>query len=267
MAFNLFLSKRKRRDRLFSGPTAAEWPATLARYVPIYDRLEPADRRRLEGHARVFLAEKSFEGSRDLKVDDTMRLAVAGNACLLLMNRPTDYFPTVRSILLRPGEYVADSHQPLWNVAGGMALVEEQDLIGEAGDDGLIMLAWDEIEALAEGYDDAVNVVVHEFAHELDREDGAINGVPRLDDPARAADWNRICSAEFERLRTGRPERGALDVYGAEDPGEFFAVATEAFFAKPARLRARHPELYELLQEFYQLDTAAIAARPTSPPG
>lgn len=264
MIFDLFGGKRKRRERLVRQATSPDWPAILDRYVPAYSRLDPTDRRELEGHARVFLAEKSFEGARDLKVDDTMRLAVAGNACLMLMHRPTDYFPTVRTILLRPDEYVADASQPLWGVSGGMVLVEEQDRIGEAGADGLIMLAWDEIEALAEGYDDAVNVVVHEFAHELDREDGSINGVPMLDDPGQAADWERTCSAEFAKLRKGRPERGALDEYGAEDPGEFFAVATEAFFGRPARLRNRHPELYDQLRRFYRLDMAAISERSAS---
>ncbi|MFO0960298.1 MAG: M90 family metallopeptidase [Isosphaeraceae bacterium] len=265
MLFDLFGGKRKRRQRLFRGETAADWPGILGRYVPVYSRLDPADRRELEGHARVFLAEKSFEGTRDLAVDDVMRLAVAGNACLLLMHRPTDYFPTVRSILLRPDEFTATSNQPLWGVTGGMSLVEEEDRIGEAGADGLIMLAWDEIEALAEGYDDAVNVVIHEFAHELDREDGAVNGVPLLHDRAQAADWERVCSAEFERLRKGRPERGALDIYGAEDPGEFFAVATEAFFANPVRLSNRHPALYDQLRRFYRLDMAEIAGRPGLP--
>lgn len=229
--------------------------------VPWHGRLSADDQRELEGHVQVFLAEKRFEAEAGLEITDEVRVTIAGHACLLLMYRPTDYFPTVRGVLVRASEYVTETARPLWKVPGGMAIVDEEEFLGEAGHDGVIVLAWDEVAALTAEEDESINVVVHEFAHELDREDGELNGAPELATKSQRAEWARVCQVEFEKLRKGNASRGALDSYGAEDPAEFFAVATEAFFERPERLRRRHPELYDQLRGFYRLDTAALMDR------
>jgi Mlc titration factor MtfA (ptsG expression regulator) len=254
----LFGGKKARRARLRATPIADDHRAILQGNVPWYERLASHDRRELEGHVQVFLDEKRFEATAGFELNDVVRVTIAGHACLLIMHRPTDVFPTVRGVLVRPTEYVAERSRPLWNVLGGMAVVDEEERLGEAGQDGVVVLAWDEVIALVDAEADAVNVVAHEFAHELDREDGAMNGAPVLTTRAQRTEWARVCEAEFRKLQTGIASRGALDEYGAEDPAEFFAVATEAFLERPVRLRRRHPELYDQLRAFYRLDTAAI---------
>ncbi len=266
----LFGGKKARRARLRELPLTDEQRRVLERMVPWYRRFDEDDRRALEGHVQVFLAEKPFEAVAGFAITDEVRWTIAAHACLLLMRRTDDCFPTVRSVLVRPTEYVAESKVPLWNVLGDAQIVdEEQERLGETGQDGVVVLAWDEVAALADEEADAINVVVHEFAHELDREDGSMNGAPVLADAGRRARWARVCQAEFQKLQRGDPRRGALDEYGAEAPDEFFAVATESYFERPLRLRRRHPELYECLRDFYQIDTAAIleASREKSPPG
>ena len=121
------------------------------------------------------------------------------------------------------------------------------------------MLAWDSTLHGARGIDDGENLVFHEFAHQLDFESGDANGTPPLESKHQYASWARVLGAELETLRraseTGAPS--VLDDYGAENPAEFFAVATEAFFERPAELRERHPALYAELREFYHQDPAA----------
>ena len=127
------------------------------------------------------------------------------------------------------------------------------------------MLSWDDVLVGASDLQDGRNLVLHEFAHQLDREDGAVDGAPLLDQRSQYVTWSRVLNAEFERLKReswmGRPT--VLDEYGTTDPAEFFAVATECFFEKPSALEKRHPELYSALQSFYRQDPARLL--PASP--
>jgi Mlc titration factor MtfA (ptsG expression regulator) len=125
-----------------------------------------------------------------------------------------------------------------------------------------LVLAWDSTLHGARDMRDGENVVFHEFAHQLDFESGGIDGTPPLDSRARYASWARVLGAEFEALRRVADEgrRSIVDTYGAENPAEFFAVATEAFFERPLELRARHATLYDELRAFYEQDPAAWIA-------
>lgn len=141
-----------------------------------------------------------------------------------------------------------------------MVLEGEQVRLGEAWRDGAVVLSWDDVLAGAADIRDAQNVVLHEFAHQLDHEDGTGDGAPVLAKRSQYVAWARVLGAEFEQLRrdsqSGR--KTVLDSYGATNPAEFFAVATECFFEKPVRLHRKHPELYEQLMEFYQQDPGSI---------
>ena len=125
-----------------------------------------------------------------------------------------------------------------------------------------MVLAWDAVRAGASDANDGHNVVLHEFAHQLDQEDGTSNGAPILEHRTQYVAWARILGAEFTALRAaaeqGRPTD--IDPYGATDPAEFFAVVTEEFFERPEALRRRHPDLYEELRAFYRQDPAAFAS-------
>lgn len=252
----------RRRARLRAQPLAPRW-SLLLQQLPLVRRL-PADlRRQLEAHVQVFLAEKPMLGCAGLEVTDAMRIAIAAQACLLLLNRPADYYPGLRQILLYPGPFAVERTQ-----AGGAGLVHEirQVLAGESWSQGQVVLSWQDVQADSQSPDDGRNLVIHEFAHQLDQQDGAANGAPTLRSRRAYRRWSQVLGQEFAALqaRVAAGEGGLLNDYGAGNPGEFFAVATEAFFEQPGPLAQWHPALYAQLREFYCIDPVAWCA-PNGP--
>jgi MtfA peptidase len=248
--------KRRRRARLRALSFPGEWDDLLRRRWATYAALPEADRRELQGHIQVFLAEKRFEGCAGIEVTEEMRVLVAAQACLLLLHRETDYFPRLVVILMYPGSFRSPRTR---HDEAGVVTEHHEVLSGESWDRGTVVLAWDEVRRGLRWDGDGYNVVLHEFAHQLDSESGPPDGCPGISRRAARVEWARVMRAEFDRL--GRDsDRGRwtlLDPYGAEDPAEFFAVATESFFEQPLDLRRDHPELYEQLRRFYRQDPAA----------
>jgi MtfA peptidase len=237
-------------------PIPPAWLAIVERAVPYYGVLTPGDQGELLGHVQVFLAEKRFEGCGGQEITDEVRVTIAAQACLLLLHRATDYFPKMQTILVYPRHYFAQETQRL---PGGIVA---EGIIGRAGESwyrGPVVLAWDEVQRGAAGVRDGHNVVLHEFAHQLDAEWGGHEGAPALPRHSMYADWARVLGREYQQLcedvQHGRPT--VLNGYGAKSPAEFFAVATEAFFERAVALRQRHSELYEQLRLYYQQDPAA----------
>ena len=167
----------------------------------------------------------------------------------------------LRSILVYPSTYSSHGTRA---TEGGFVEEGEQSRLGESWNQGYVVLAWDSVLHGASELGDGHNVVLHEFAHQLDQEDGVADGVPLFDHPLRYGSWARVLERDFEKLiqRTSRGHDGVLDAYGATNKAEFFAVATETFFEKPHALRRRYPELYELLREFYGLEPGEWATPP-----
>jgi len=224
--------------------------------LPLYRRLSEADQEELRGHVLVFLSEKRFEGCDGLEITDAIRVTVAAHACLLLLHRETDCYPDLSSILIYPHAYETHQEQLL---PGGIVAEGPSVRLGESWLRGEVVLAWDAVEAGFRDVRDGQNVVLHEFAHQLDQEDGRADGAPVLESRARYAPWARILSKEYERLQqaveAGR--RTDLDAYGATNPAEFFAVVSEAFFERPRKLQRKHPDLYAQLSDFYAQDPAS----------
>lgn len=249
----LGLFKRRRRQRWRAQPWPEGWAALVAANVPYWHLLVPAERAELAGHTQVLLHEKYWEGCGGLALRDELRVTIAVQAGLLLLNRETDYFSRLSSILVYPARYVAETERrlPDGTVVGGPEV-----RAGESWYRGAIVLSWDDARHGATGMHDGYNVVLHEFAHQLDAESGAMDGTPLLPGRAAYAEWARVCQAAFEQLRDdlrrGRPT--VLRPYGATSPAEFFAVATETFFERPRALRERHPALYAQLNAYYRQD-------------
>jgi Mlc titration factor MtfA (ptsG expression regulator) len=254
--------KKRKREKLKTAPFPVDWERILENRFPLYTRLPQEDRKELQGHIQVFLAEKSFEGCGGLQLTDEIKVCIAAQACLLLLHRGTDYYPGLRSILVYPSAYFVKTTRHV-----GMGVLEERhdSRLGEAWEMGAVVLAWDAVHAGAADPDDGHNVVFHEFAHQLDFEDGQTDGAPLLgpEDPwyrrkHRYKAWARVLGKEYEKLRTNieAGEQSVLDEYGATNPAEFFAVATESFFERPREMRDRHPELYDELKQFYRQDPA-----------
>jgi Mlc titration factor MtfA (ptsG expression regulator) len=252
--------KRRRRDKLRSQPFLPEWKRIVRKNIPLYDRLDEPDRKELEGHIQVFLAEKDFEGCGGLVLTDEIKVTIAAQACLLLLHRETDYYKRLVTILVYPSAYTAKGIEPL---GGGFVLEGEEGRLGEAWVDGVVVLSWDDVRSGASDIRDGHNVVLHEFAHQLDHEDGVADGAPVLDHRSRYVAWARVLGAEYEQLRQAMQQghKSVLDHYGATNPAEFFAVATECFFEKPAQLRKKHPELYAELRDYYRQDPEQTLAR------
>lgn len=252
----VFASKARRRERLRSEPFPEHWRRIVEVRVPVFSRLSADDQQELLGHARVLLEEKHFEGAGGLLMRDEVRLTIAAQASLLLLHRDTDYFPRLKSIIVYPTGYVTS--EPTRDESGIWTEGDESLLGHTQRDLRAIVLAWDEVRAGAADPDDGHNLVLHEFAHQLDFEDGSTDGTPALDSGAQVRSWAQVLGEELETLRRAADagESTLLDPYGAEDRAEFFAVATETFFERATELERRHPLLYDELRRFYQQNPA-----------
>ena len=255
----MFETKKKRRQRLMNTPLSEESLAIVARHAPYFGILPPEDRAELQGLIRVFLAEKRFEGLAGLAITDTIRLTIAAHACILLLRRDTDVYPSLVSILVYPAAYFAPVER---RAPGGVVSEGMEALAGQTWDKGSLVLSWTDVLRSAADMSDGWNVVFHEFAHQLDDEWGVADGAPLLPDPAAYEAWARVCGREYRKLiRDIEEDRPTLiDHYAATSPAEFFAVVTELFFEMPVELKEDHPELYGLFEEYYRQDPAALVA-------
>lgn len=256
--FYLFFYRNWRRQRQLQQPFPEHWRKTLQSQLPVYNRLTPELRQRLEQHVQLFLAEKSFYGCDGFEVDDTVRLTVAGHACLLIIARNYSDFDEIRSILVYPDAY----HVREVENDGMVVSVSNEIRAGEASSRGQVVLAWAECEEGAVNPDGHHNVILHEFAHQLDYLDGTADGAPPLSGE-QAKHWQDTMTRAYEHLRDSlrHHQKPWLDPYGATEPAEFFAVLTEAFFQQPHHLKEEQPQVYEALCGFYRLDVLSLSER------
>lgn len=250
--------------RLPRDPFPDVWASIIARLVPLSRELQGPERVRLLRLTQLFLREVPMEGCAGLELTEEVRVTIAATACLLLLNLPYPRFPGLRRVLVYPDTFVpvhlASRHSR-------DIQTEPEPTLGEAWRDGMVVLSWNSAQSRDTNGGYGRNLVLHEFAHVLDHEDGASDGRPILDSPEAVHKWGEIFAAEFERQQdaVSHSYDAALDPYAATNRAEFFAVATEAFFETATRLRDRLPELYEQLQRFYRQDPASrsgSAARP-----
>ena len=243
---------RLRQRRLANRPFPSAWTFIIERNVPFYKRLPDSLRNRLHGHINVLLAEKKFKGCGGLQLTEEIKVTIAAIAALLLLNERGNYFSKLRLILVYPSAFIASQTKPF----GELYLEEKQVKAGESWGTGIVVLSWENIRYDAKHWNDGRNVVLHEFAHQLDQEGGSASGVPILEKKSDYVTWGQVFRKEYEQLRR-EVERGVetiIDEYGATDPAEFFAVATETFFEKPFQMERKHPELYHELKRYYKLD-------------
>jgi MtfA peptidase len=250
--------RRWRRRRITAQPFPAVWRAILRRRMPLLRRLPPDLQLQLKRHMQVFLAEKPFIGCNDLVVTEEMRVLVAAQACLLILNRPTDYFPRLTQVLMYPSAYWVDRRE---GDGSGVQHERREARSGESWVLGQVILSWPDVLDGAADPTDGQNLVIHEFAHQLDQERGRATGAPFLGQRARYARWAAVLSNEFGRLRQqlARGEETLLSAYAATEPAEFFAVASEVFFERPREMAERHTALYEQLARYYAVDPLAWA--------
>jgi len=256
---------RWRLRRALKRPLPPEAVAVLERNVPVYSRM-PADlQSQLRQLVVQFLHTKKFIGCEGLVVDDEMAVTIAGQACLLLLNRPSKVYPALHTILVYPGAFLVPSHDV---GPGGVITPGRQTRLGESWDDGRVVLSWDDVQQGARDWTDGHNVVLHEFAHQLDSESGRANGAPYLGHPGSYREWSEVLSRDYHALRQLAMYRqpSVMDHYGATSPAEFFAVATETFFEKPWQMAIHHAELYGEFLKYYRVDPREWLPPPAPEP-
>jgi len=251
-----YVVRKDRRKKMMKEPPDPSWIPIIERNVAIFKYLPEKYRDELYGHMHNFLREKNFEGAGGLVMTDEIKVTIAAQACILILNKEySNYFPRCDSVVVYPSAYVADNKVDM----GSHVIAQKSARLGESWTRGVVVLAWDHVQQRALDISGGHNVVLHEFAHQLDQEDGRGDGAPILEKRSSYASWARIFSNEYEHLQAKAKKgvRDVMDFYGATNPAEFFAVATETFFEKGPALKKKHPELYEELKEYYKLDPAA----------
>ncbi|MGZ5818056.1 MAG: M90 family metallopeptidase [Burkholderiaceae bacterium] len=249
----LFWLPKYRVQRALSHPFPRHYAKILRRNVPVFSRL-PADLQlQLKRLMQQFLLQKKFVGCDGQEITDEIKVTIAGKACLLLLNRPTEVYPALSFVLVYPSAFIVP-HKEIG--AGGLVTHHEQTLLGQSWSDDRVILAWDHVLRDNTDIEPGHDVVLHEFAHQLDSEDGSVNGAPVMLSKARYTRWSTVLSHEFELLQRAvhHQHHGVIDHYGASNPAEFFAVVTEAFFKKSVALSEEHPALFAAFSEYYCVD-------------
>jgi Mlc titration factor MtfA (ptsG expression regulator) len=246
-------------------PTPSSWRELIAQRVRLTARLTPDEWDRLLDLTGQFIRNKRFEGVGGLEITEAMKVFIAAQACLLILNLDAGCYPGVRVVLVYPGTFIP---QPaaLDHRLYTSPVPEPVPLRGQHVR-GVVVLSWESVATGAVAAGDGSNVVLHEFAHELDIENGDVDGVPLLEAPSSTREWARVLQRRFEELRAAAASQtpSVLNVYGATNRAEFFAVATETFFEKPEQLQAEYADLYAELRGFYRQDPAAGRSAPPPP--
>jgi Mlc titration factor MtfA (ptsG expression regulator) len=263
-------ARGRRLRRALARPLEPALRAILERNVVQYHGMAPALRRQLERLVRLFLRQKTFVGCAGLELSDEIRVTIAGQASLLLLGRTGPAFhgpvyPGLATVLVYPGAFLVPRREV---DAAGVVTEQRQDLLGESWGDGRVVLSWEHVRRAGLEPAGTHNVVLHEFAHQLDSESGSTNGAPYLGSSASYRSWSEVLSRDYANLRAEAffGEHSVLDHYGATSPAEFFAVATESFFEQPWRLATRHPALYDEFIKYYRVDPRNWFAAPASEP-
>lgn len=253
--------QRRRRARLRAQPFPAAWRRVLRQRVPAVARL-PADlQQRLKQHILVFLADKPFVGCAGQVVDDEVRVVIAAQACLLLLGRAdAEVYPKLSQVLVYPGAFAVQASQAAQTGPGGVVHEQRHALAGQSWAHGQVVLGYADVLAGAADAGDGQNVVLHEFAHQVDQDKGVADGRPWLPGRARRRRWAMVMDDAFWRAQqqasgaVGEPGHpGLFGSYAATAPAEFFAVATELFFERPQALADAEPAVYRELAGLYQV--------------
>ena len=248
-----------RRERILRRSSIDDrtWRRIVARY-PFTRALAEPERARLRDLTVLFLHEKSIVGAGGLEVRDEMRIGIATQACMLVLNLGLDWYSGWVEVIVYPDEFVAEYE---YMDESGVAHHVEQPMTGESWLAGPVILSWADAEQ--RGGETGYNVVIHEFAHKLDMRNGEANGFPPLHPGMDRGVWTRAFNFAYEDFsrRAGRDEETGFDPYAAESPAEFFAVLSEAFFEVPRTVQAAYGDVYHQLAAFYRQDPAARLGR------
>ena len=232
----------------------ALWDEAVAA-LPFLAPYADAELARLRERVVLFLSGKSIVGAHGHDVTPLQRTIIALQACVLVLNLDIALYDDFENVIVFPGEFIPGRE---WEDEFGVVHRQDDALAGEAMAGGPVLLSWPDVAASADWETAGMNLVIHEFAHKIDMRDGNANGCPPLPPDLPTREWRRVLAAAYDDFgaRVERGQETAIDPYAAEDPGEFFAVLSEVFFADPRLLRGEYPEVYRLFGRFYRQDPA-----------
>jgi MtfA peptidase len=264
---------RSRTRRAPKAIDAALWKSATSSWL-FMRGLQASEAERLRALCERFLADKHFSGTHDLEISDVMQVEIAAQACILVLELGESWYQGWSEIIVYPSQFAPRRE---FEDEDGVVHVTHDAMAGEAWLGGPVILSYEDVamtgdEALRiAGY----NVVIHEFAHKLDMRNGDPNGFPPLHPGMDPREWKRAFAAAYkdflarveaaEALPEARMQRALdalpMDPYAAESAGEFFAVASEAFFETPEILAPAYPAMYGQLRLFYKQDPQARLGR------
>jgi MtfA peptidase len=250
--------------------------AEAVRQLPFLARLDDDELAELRAMTGELLGIKEMAGAGDLELNAAMQVNIALQACLPVLNLGLDWYRGWSSIVVYPDEFLVPR-----SVTDEAGVVHEyvEPISGEAWERGPLVLSWADAQRSVTAGGAAYAVVIHEFVHKIDLLDGQADGVPPFSSDLHPnltrSRWDSVLddafnrfNAELELIESELPSgidpdddeadryyaRLPIDTYAAQDPAEFFAVSSEAFFVEPARLRQVFPDWYALLGEFFRQD-------------
>ena len=241
--------KNRRRNRILRAPWPSSWNSILTNNVGHFKGLSSIEKNKLKAITKIIVSEKNWEAHGGLVMSDEIKVTIAGTAALILLGVDDFYFDRVNTVIVFP-------HPIRRETQDGLIVGRESHHAGESWQGGQVVLSWQDVICDSRNPSDGRNLVIHEFAHCLDRLDGEMGGSLTFDDSATTERWKQVCASAFEALSVAA-ERGQttlLDYYGTTNLAEFFAVSSETFFEKPRQLKHEHSELFELLVEYYKVD-------------
>jgi len=254
-----YWSRQQARKNLLISALSDHQRTIVAEQVPLTRKLPPELRGKLEGKINVFLHQIEFIGCNGLEVTEEMRLSIAAQACLLVVNSDA-WYKHLGTILVYPDAF--KSRQTIHN---GYVVTERETVrLGESWSRGPVVLSWAHAKQGAINDKDGQNVVFHEFAHQIDDLSGHTDGIPNLDRSQSLADWERVFIKAYQS-HVQHVQAGQMTVfaaYGAEKPEEFFAVAVEVFFERPVAHKRAEPEVYEQLAKLFRLEPTTWNGAP-----
>ena len=235
------------------------WAGIIERQVAIWNLLDDDERHVLEDSSDWLLRHKHWEAAGGFALTDEIKVIIAAQAALVILGLSVDEYREVSAIIVYPS--AMQSRGVYAGPVRGTVIEGARPVLGEAhGNRGPVLIAWDQARDAARNPGRGSNIVFHEFAHKIDMLDHIVDGTPPLENRGDVTRWVAVCTEVFDALRSG-VERWPLQPYGATNPAEFFAVATEAFFDVPVMLEQHEPNLYEVMRDFFKQDPAARLRR------
>lgn len=227
--------------------TQPQWQQAI-RQLPLLQQLTQEEIRKLIQLAILFLHYKSIEGARDHQITPEMKLNIALQACLPILNLGMEWYKGWVSVIVYPAQF---RPQRTFVDEYGVEHVSHATLSGESWHKGPVVLSWQDTKN--SGHIDGYNLVIHEFAHKLDVLNGKTNGFPPLHRNMNTSLWPKVFSqayTDFKQRLNSNPI--PIDSYAAESPAEFFAVFSEVFFERPHIINQYYPQIYQQLALFYR---------------